>query len=267
MACCMTYDAPMIDAAPRHHAAGGPVEASDDALFETVAREPRLSDKVADLMLDRILSRRLEVGDRLPSERELGEQFERLANGRPRGRASARRQGRHRGTVRQRAPRRGCRRRRRDRVYEPVPPRRFARLREGARGACPPRGARRRTRGRARNPGRPRPDAGRPRTDEARDGWCGSGSARRPRAPPGDRARDAERSLSPPDGLDRIDAHRHPPREPRLRGGAHDHRPAREDPRTDTAGDAAGARAAMAAHLEGVAVWWREHIGGEAPGS
>jgi GntR family transcriptional repressor for pyruvate dehydrogenase complex len=75
MACCMTYDAPMIDGAPEHQRAARPAEAPDDALFETVVREPRLSDKVADLMLDRILSRRLEVGDRLPSERELGEQF------------------------------------------------------------------------------------------------------------------------------------------------------------------------------------------------
>lgn len=45
------------------------------ALFEQVAREPRLSDKVADTMLETILSKRLKVGDRLPSERELGEQF------------------------------------------------------------------------------------------------------------------------------------------------------------------------------------------------
>lgn len=45
------------------------------ALFEQVVREPRLSDKVADMMLQTILSRRLKVGDRLPSERELGEQF------------------------------------------------------------------------------------------------------------------------------------------------------------------------------------------------
>ncbi len=44
-------------------------------LFERVAREPRLSDKVAELMLETILSNRLQVGDRLPSERELGEQF------------------------------------------------------------------------------------------------------------------------------------------------------------------------------------------------
>ena len=51
---------------------GEPVER---VLFEQVTRAPRLSDKVADRMLDTILSKRLEVGDRLPSERELGEQF------------------------------------------------------------------------------------------------------------------------------------------------------------------------------------------------
>ena len=45
------------------------------ALFDQIAREPRLSDKVAEMMLDTILSNRLKVGDRLPSERELGEQF------------------------------------------------------------------------------------------------------------------------------------------------------------------------------------------------
>lgn len=45
------------------------------ALFEQVTREPRLSDKVADTILETILSRKLQVGDRLPSERELGEQF------------------------------------------------------------------------------------------------------------------------------------------------------------------------------------------------
>jgi GntR family transcriptional regulator, transcriptional repressor for pyruvate dehydrogenase complex len=45
------------------------------ALFPQVAREPRLSDKVADLMLETILSRKLQAGNRLPSERELGEQF------------------------------------------------------------------------------------------------------------------------------------------------------------------------------------------------
>jgi GntR family transcriptional repressor for pyruvate dehydrogenase complex len=46
-----------------------------DALFDLVERQPRLSDKVASMMLDTILSRRLRPGDRLPSERELGEQF------------------------------------------------------------------------------------------------------------------------------------------------------------------------------------------------
>jgi GntR family transcriptional regulator, transcriptional repressor for pyruvate dehydrogenase complex len=53
----------------------GAEQAPAPALFEHVEREPRLSDKVANMMLETILSRRLEVGDRLPSERELGEQF------------------------------------------------------------------------------------------------------------------------------------------------------------------------------------------------
>jgi GntR family transcriptional regulator, transcriptional repressor for pyruvate dehydrogenase complex len=44
-------------------------------LFDTIQRDRRLSDKVADMMLETIVSRRLRVGDRLPSERELGEQF------------------------------------------------------------------------------------------------------------------------------------------------------------------------------------------------
>ncbi|MBA2254186.1 MAG: FadR family transcriptional regulator [Chloroflexi bacterium] len=57
--------------APAHPVEGEPVR----ALFEQVARAPRLSDKVADKMLETILSKRLEVGVRLPSERELGEQF------------------------------------------------------------------------------------------------------------------------------------------------------------------------------------------------
>src|SRR5215212_10173666 len=50
-------------------------ESTGKALFDQVAREPRLSDKVAEMMLETILSNRLNVGDRLPSERELGEQF------------------------------------------------------------------------------------------------------------------------------------------------------------------------------------------------
>src|SRR5262245_60536471 len=48
---------------------------TSDALFEQVSREPRLSDKVADMMLNTILTRQLKPGERLPSERELGEQF------------------------------------------------------------------------------------------------------------------------------------------------------------------------------------------------
>src|ERR687888_114407 len=44
-------------------------------MFPRVTREPRLSDKVADLLLETIVARRLEPGERLPSERELGEQF------------------------------------------------------------------------------------------------------------------------------------------------------------------------------------------------
>lgn len=70
----MTYDRPVTDRRQEpgaDDAAGAP----PTALFEQVAREPRLSDKVADMMLETILSERLKVGDRLPSERELGEQF------------------------------------------------------------------------------------------------------------------------------------------------------------------------------------------------
>ena len=66
MECHMTYDGAMADDAE---------PTLEPALFEQISREPRLSDKVAEMMLDTILSRRLHVGDRLPSERELGEQF------------------------------------------------------------------------------------------------------------------------------------------------------------------------------------------------
>jgi GntR family transcriptional regulator, transcriptional repressor for pyruvate dehydrogenase complex len=62
----MTYD---------RYVSGEPEGGTGRALFEQVTREPRLSDKVADMMLETILSRRLAIGDRLPSERELGEQF------------------------------------------------------------------------------------------------------------------------------------------------------------------------------------------------
>jgi GntR family transcriptional repressor for pyruvate dehydrogenase complex len=46
-----------------------------EEMFPRVSREPRLSDKVAELLLGTIVNRRLRPGDRLPSERELGEQF------------------------------------------------------------------------------------------------------------------------------------------------------------------------------------------------
>jgi GntR family transcriptional repressor for pyruvate dehydrogenase complex len=63
----MTYDRPMEEAAANSR--------PSDPLFAQVERQPRLSDKVAQMMLDTILSRRLAAGDRLPSERELGDQF------------------------------------------------------------------------------------------------------------------------------------------------------------------------------------------------
>ncbi len=48
---------------------------SSEAMFPRIAREPRLSDKVAELLLETIVNQGLEPGARLPSERELGEQF------------------------------------------------------------------------------------------------------------------------------------------------------------------------------------------------
>src|SRR5918992_728341 len=55
--------------------AGATAPAPPPTFFGGGARAPRLSDKVAGMMLETILSNRLSVGDRLPSERELGEQF------------------------------------------------------------------------------------------------------------------------------------------------------------------------------------------------
>lgn len=46
-----------------------------EGLFPRVTREARLSDKVAELLLETILARGMQPGERLPSERELGEQF------------------------------------------------------------------------------------------------------------------------------------------------------------------------------------------------
>ena len=64
----MTYDRRVTEAQTE-------AQSGEANLFGQIAREPRLSDKVAEMMLDTILSNRLKVGDRLPSERELGEQF------------------------------------------------------------------------------------------------------------------------------------------------------------------------------------------------
>jgi GntR family transcriptional repressor for pyruvate dehydrogenase complex len=44
-------------------------------LFGSVKREPSLSDKVAEQLTEAIVSKQLRVGDRLPSERDLGDQF------------------------------------------------------------------------------------------------------------------------------------------------------------------------------------------------
>jgi GntR family transcriptional repressor for pyruvate dehydrogenase complex len=46
-----------------------------EIVFDQVRRAPRLSDEVADRLRETILSQQLKPGDRLPSERELGEQF------------------------------------------------------------------------------------------------------------------------------------------------------------------------------------------------
>jgi GntR family transcriptional regulator, transcriptional repressor for pyruvate dehydrogenase complex len=65
----MTYYRRVVERPPQEPGDGA------EALFQQVPREPRLSDKVAEMMLETILSRKLQVGERLPSERELGEQF------------------------------------------------------------------------------------------------------------------------------------------------------------------------------------------------
>ena len=73
----MTYDRSYGRARRRRLAL---FEGAEPALFGLVNRERReFPDKVADMMLETILSDRLNVGDRLPSERELGEPAWRLA--------------------------------------------------------------------------------------------------------------------------------------------------------------------------------------------
>jgi GntR family transcriptional repressor for pyruvate dehydrogenase complex len=49
--------------------------ATQTTRFAHIEREPRLSDRVADLLRASILERQLRPGDRLPTERELGDQF------------------------------------------------------------------------------------------------------------------------------------------------------------------------------------------------
>jgi GntR family transcriptional repressor for pyruvate dehydrogenase complex len=43
--------------------------------FESVTRAPNLSDKVAELLTEAIVSRKIRPGEKLPSERDLGEKF------------------------------------------------------------------------------------------------------------------------------------------------------------------------------------------------
>src|SRR5436305_7140009 len=49
--------------------------ASSAPAFQQIPREPRLSDKVAEALTESILSNRIAVGEKLPSERALCEQF------------------------------------------------------------------------------------------------------------------------------------------------------------------------------------------------
>ena len=53
----------------------GPDDPVPPIAFAQLDREDRLSDRVANELLDTIVSRRLRPGDRLPTERELAEQF------------------------------------------------------------------------------------------------------------------------------------------------------------------------------------------------
>ena len=50
-------------------------EVSIDAFISDVARAPSLSDKVAEQLTEAIMSRQVRPGDKLPSERDLGEKF------------------------------------------------------------------------------------------------------------------------------------------------------------------------------------------------
>src|SRR3954452_19075793 len=51
------------------------VDDSDNTPFTAIHREPRLSDKVTEAIIETIVSNKLKPGDMLPPERELGRQF------------------------------------------------------------------------------------------------------------------------------------------------------------------------------------------------
>src|SRR3954468_10699675 len=51
------------------------VDDSDNTAFTAIHREPRLSDKVTEAIIETIASNKLKPGDTLPPERELGKQF------------------------------------------------------------------------------------------------------------------------------------------------------------------------------------------------
>ena len=182
----MTYDGTMTENA-------SPM--ASKTLFDQVAREPRLSDKVAEMMLDTILSNRLNVGDRLPSERELGEQFgvsrtvvreavrALVAKGVIEVRSGS-------GLVSQPSTRMRCASR--------CPcsyAGRIDRLRQGQRGALAARGAYRGPGGGTADGGRPRGTSRDPRPDEARGRRRPCCRSRRSRVPPADRRSDSERTL------------------------------------------------------------------------
>ena len=48
---------------------------TEPVIFDRVGRMPRLSDTIAEQLLEAIVARRFQAGDILPSERELGDQF------------------------------------------------------------------------------------------------------------------------------------------------------------------------------------------------
>ena len=55
---------------------GSAMPSKSSSFVAPITRVPRLSDRVAEKLLETILQRELKPGDKLPSERELGEQFQ-----------------------------------------------------------------------------------------------------------------------------------------------------------------------------------------------